>query len=171
MIDKKQSWLYINIVEVKQPDKNCTARCRKALLLDLENRVSFRRAMKQAIGRTMRLGAKRYQGSSYPADCRRCRDRKKQNSYHEGTIPLQTLRADIDYGFRRGCIPLTESSASRFGSTRAKFSRAMLKAAATEKSLRKRTTEAMTAATATTDAMATEDGNRNFNRDAKRVKR
>ena len=63
----------------------------------LENRVSFRRAMKQSIGRAMKLGAKGIKvkcgGRLGGAEIAR------SESYHEGTIPLQTIRADIDYGF------------------------------------------------------------------------
>ena len=66
------------------------------IALDLENRVSFRRAMKQSIGRSMRLGAKgiktRVSGRLGGAEIAR------SETYHEGTIPLQTIRADIDYG-------------------------------------------------------------------------
>ena len=66
------------------------------IALDLENRISFRRAMKQAIGRAMRLGAKgiktKVSGRLGGAEIAR------SESYHEGTIPLQTIRADIDYG-------------------------------------------------------------------------
>ena len=63
----------------------------------LENRIAFRRAMKQAIGRTMKLGAKgikiQLSGRLNGAEIAR------SESYHEGTIPLQTIRADIEYGF------------------------------------------------------------------------
>ena len=63
----------------------------------LERRIGFRRAMKQAIGRTMRMGAKGIKiavsGRLGGAEIAR------SEHYHEGTIPLQTLRADIDYGF------------------------------------------------------------------------
>ena len=63
----------------------------------LERRISFRRAMKQAIQRTMRAGAKGIKtdvsGRLGGAEIART------EGYHEGTIPLQTLRADIDYGF------------------------------------------------------------------------
>ena len=63
----------------------------------LEKRISFRRAMKQAIGRAMKLGAKgiktQVSGRLGGAEIART------EQYHEGTIPLQTLRADIDYGF------------------------------------------------------------------------
>lgn len=91
---KKQ--VFINIVEVKQPDMESQLVAEK-IALDLENRVSFRRAMKQSIGRTMRLGAKgikiKVSGRLAGAEIAR------SESYHEGTIPLQTIRADIDYGF------------------------------------------------------------------------
>lgn len=91
---KKQ--VFINIIEVKQPDMDAQLVAEK-IALDLENRVSFRRAMKQSIGRTMRLGAKgiktRVAGRLGGAEIAR------SESYHEGTIPLQTIRADIDYGF------------------------------------------------------------------------
>lgn len=91
---KKQ--VFINIIEVKQPDMNSQLVAEK-IALDLENRVSFRRAMKQSIGRTMRLGAKgikvKVSGRLAGAEIAR------SESYHEGTIPLQTIRADIDYGF------------------------------------------------------------------------
>ena len=91
---KKQ--VFINIIEVKQPDMDSQLVAEK-IALDLENRVSFRRAMKQCIGRTIKLGAKGIKIS--------CGGRlggaeiARTEHYHEGTIPLQTLRADIDYGF------------------------------------------------------------------------
>ena len=88
--------VFINIVEVKQPDLDAQLVAEK-VALDLENRVAFRRAMKQSIGRTMRLGAKgikiKVGGRLAGAEIAR------SESYHEGTIPLQTIRADIDYGF------------------------------------------------------------------------
>jgi len=91
---KKQ--VFVNIIEVKQPDMDSQLVAEK-IALDLENRVSFRRAMKQSIGRTMRLGAKgikvKVSGRLAGAEIAR------SESYHEGTIPLQTIRADIDYGF------------------------------------------------------------------------
>ena len=86
----------INILEVKQPDLDAQLVAER-IALDLENRVSFRRAMKQCIGRAMRLNAKGIKtmvsGRLGGAEIAR------SESYHEGTIPLQTLRADIDYGF------------------------------------------------------------------------
>ena len=88
--------VYVNIVEVKQPDMDAQLVAEK-IALDLENRISFRRAMKQSIGRAMRLGAKgiktKVSGRLGGAEIAR------SESYHEGTIPLQTIRADIDYGF------------------------------------------------------------------------
>lgn len=89
------SQVLINIVEVKQPDLNAQLVAEK-IALDLENRISFRRAMKQSIGRAIRLGAKgiktRVSGRLGGAEIARA------ESYNEGTIPLQTIRADIDYG-------------------------------------------------------------------------
>ncbi len=86
----------INIVEVRQPDLNAQL-VAENIASQLERRISFRRAMKQSIQRTMRLGAKgiktRVSGRLGGAEIARA------ESYHEGTIPLQTLRADIDYGF------------------------------------------------------------------------
>ncbi|MGN1114901.1 MAG: 30S ribosomal protein S3 [Oscillospiraceae bacterium] len=85
----------INIIEIKQPDINAQLVAEK-IAHDLEDRISFRRAMKQAIGRAMKLGAKgiktRVSGRLGGAEIARA------ESYHEGTIPLQTIRADIDYG-------------------------------------------------------------------------
>ena len=89
------SQVLINIVEVKQPDLNAQLVAEK-IALDLENRISFRRAMKQSIGRAIRLGAKgiktRVSGRLGGAEIARA------EMYNEGTIPLQTIRADIDYG-------------------------------------------------------------------------
>ena len=88
----------INIVEVKSPDLNAQL-VAENIASQLERRISFRRAMKQAIIRAMRLGAKgvktNVSGRLGGAEIART------EHYHEGTIPLQTLRADIDYGFRR----------------------------------------------------------------------
>ncbi|MDE6775505.1 MAG: 30S ribosomal protein S3 [Ruminococcus sp.] len=96
MMNMNKDRIYLNIVEVKQPDMDSQLVAEK-IALDLENRVSFRRAMKQSIGRTMRLGAKgikvKVSGRLAGAEIAR------SESYHEGTIPLQTIRADIDYGF------------------------------------------------------------------------
>ena len=94
MIDKRQ--VFINVVEIKQPDKNAQL-VAESIASQLEARVSFRRAMKQAIGRAMKFGAKGIKvavsGRLGGAEIAR------SEHYHEGTIPLQTIRADIDYGF------------------------------------------------------------------------
>lgn len=86
----------INILEIKQPDLDAQLVAEK-IAHDLEERVSFRRAMKQSISRAMRLNAKGIKvmvsGRLAGAEIAR------SESYHEGTIPLQTIRADIDYGF------------------------------------------------------------------------
>ncbi len=86
----------LNIVEIKQPDLNAQL-VAENIAAQLERRVSFRRALKQAIGRTMKLGAKgiktQVSGRLGGAEIART------EHYHEGTIPLQTIRADIDYGF------------------------------------------------------------------------
>ena len=86
----------LNIVEVRSPDLNAQL-VAENIAAQLEKRISFRRAMKQAIQRATRLGAKGIKCS--------CGGRlggaeiARSESYHEGTIPLQTIRADIEYGF------------------------------------------------------------------------
>ena len=86
----------VNVIEIKQPDLNALLVAQN-IAAQLEKRTSFRRAMKMAIGRTMKLGAKGIKvavsGRLGGAEIART------EHYHEGTIPLQTLRADIDYGF------------------------------------------------------------------------
>ena len=86
----------LNIVEVRSPDLNAQL-VAENIAQQLEKRISFRRAMKQAMQRATRLGAKGIKvacsGRLGGAEIAR------SESYHEGTIPLQTLRADIDYGF------------------------------------------------------------------------
>ena len=86
----------INIVEVKRPDLDAQL-VAENVAQQLEKRIAFRRAMKQCIGRSMKLGAKGIKimcsGRLNGAEIAR------SEQYHEGTIPLQTLRADIDYGF------------------------------------------------------------------------
>ena len=86
----------INIVEVRQPDVNAQL-VAENVASQLERRISFRRAMKGCIGRAMRLGARgikiKVSGRLGGAEIARSEE------YHDGTIPLQTLRADIDYGF------------------------------------------------------------------------
>ena len=86
----------LNIVEIKSPDLNAQL-VAESIASQLERRISFRRALKQAIGRTMKLGAK---GSKTQVSGRLGgADIARTEHYHEGTIPLQTIRADIDYGF------------------------------------------------------------------------
>lgn len=86
----------VNVVEVKPVDLDAQL-VAENICSQLERRIAFRRAMKQAIGRTMRLGAKGIKiavsGRLGGAEIART------EHYHEGTIPLQTIRADIDYGF------------------------------------------------------------------------
>lgn len=98
--------VFVNIIEIKQPDLNAQL-VAENIASQLERRISFRRALKQSIGRTMKLGAKgiktQVSGRIGGAEIART------ESYHEGTIPLQTIRADIDYGFAEahttyGCI-------------------------------------------------------------------
>ena len=86
----------VNIMEVKNPDTSAQL-VAENIAAQLENRASFRRAMKQVMGRAMRMGVKGIKtavsGRVGGAEIART------EQYHEGTIPLQTLRADIDYGF------------------------------------------------------------------------
>ena len=85
----------INVAEIKQPDMDATLVARN-IADQLERRIAFRRAMKQSVGRTMRLGAKGIKvmvsGRLGGAEIAR------SEYYREGSIPLHTLRADIDYG-------------------------------------------------------------------------
>ncbi|GAA0470181.1 30S ribosomal protein S3 [Alkalibacillus silvisoli] len=87
--------VHINIVEVKKPELDATL-VADNIARQLENRVSFRRVQKQAIQRAMRSGAKgvktQVSGRLGGADIARA------ENYNEGTVPLHTLRADIDYG-------------------------------------------------------------------------
>ena len=92
LTDKKVD---INIAEIRQPDMDATL-VAENIASQLERRIAFRRAMKQAVGRTMRLGAKGIKvavgGRLGGAEIAR------KEFYREGSIPLHTLRADIDYG-------------------------------------------------------------------------
>lgn len=86
----------VNVNEVKNPDLNAQL-VAENIASQLERRIAFRRAMKQCIGRTMKLGAK---GIKIAASGRLAgAEIARTEHYHEGTIPLQTIRADIDYGF------------------------------------------------------------------------
>ena len=88
--------VFVNIVEIKQADLNAQL-VAESIAAQLERRISFRRAMKGAMSRAMKMGAKGIKTT--------CSGRlggaeiARSEHYHEGTIPLQTLRADIDYGF------------------------------------------------------------------------
>ncbi len=86
----------VNVIEIRNPDMNAQL-VAENIASQLERRISFRRAMKQCIGRTIKSGAKGIKvccgGRLGGAEIART------EHYHEGTIPLQTLRADIDYGF------------------------------------------------------------------------
>ena len=86
----------INIEEIKRPELDSQL-VAESIAQQLENRVTFRRAMKQSMGRTMKFGA---QGIKTSCSGRLGgADMARTETYHEGTIPLQTLRANIDYGF------------------------------------------------------------------------
>lgn len=86
----------VNVEEVKQPELDAQL-VAENIAAQLERRISFRRAMKQAIQRAMRAGA---EGIKTAVSGRLGgADMARTEGYSEGTIPLQTLRADIDYGF------------------------------------------------------------------------
>lgn len=86
----------VNIIEVRQTDKNAQL-VAENIALAIERRVAFRRAMKQAIQRAMKSGAK---GIKVSASGRLGgAEMARTEGYSEGNVPLQTLRADIDYGF------------------------------------------------------------------------
>lgn len=91
-----QKSVLINITEIKSPELDSQI-VAENIAAQLEKRISFRRAMKQAMSRAMRFGAKGIKtavsGRVGGAEIART------EHYHEGTIPLQTLRADVDYGF------------------------------------------------------------------------
>ena len=91
----KAGAIHINILEVKRPDMDALL-VAESVAQQLEKRSSFRRTMKQAMSRVMRSGAKGVKimvaGRLDGAEIAR------SESYHEGSIPLQTMRADIDYG-------------------------------------------------------------------------
>ena len=93
---KPVNTVQLDIMEIKHPDTNAQL-VAENIASQLERRIAFRRAMKLCMGRAMRMGAKGIKaqvgGRLAGADIAR------SESYHEGTIPLQTLRADIDYGF------------------------------------------------------------------------
>jgi small subunit ribosomal protein S3 len=86
----------VNVEEIRRPELDAQL-VAEAIAKDLEKRVTFRRAMKQAMSRTMKMGA----GGIKTAVAGRLGGAEiaRSEHYHEGTIPLQTLRANIDYGF------------------------------------------------------------------------
>lgn len=86
----------LNIVEIKRPELDAQL-VAEGVAAQLEKRVSFRRAMKQAVARAMRMGA---QGIKIACSGRLAgAEMARSEWYSEGKVPLQTLRADIDYGF------------------------------------------------------------------------
>ncbi|ADD03201.1 ribosomal protein S3 [Thermoanaerobacter italicus Ab9] len=86
----------LNIVEVKTPELSAQL-VAENVAAQIEKRISYRRAMKQAIARAMKLGAK---GIKIACSGRLAgAEIARTERYHEGVVPLQTLRADIDYGF------------------------------------------------------------------------
>jgi len=95
ILGKPANEVSVSAAEIKLPDLNAQL-VAEGIGQQLENRVSFRRAMKQAIVRTMKLNAKgiKVAGSGLLGGA----DIARTEHYHEGTIPLQTIRADIDYG-------------------------------------------------------------------------
>ncbi len=88
--------LFIDIKEIKKPDLDAQL-VAENIAQQLENRISFRRAMKSCMGRTMKAGAEGIKASV--SGRLGGADMARKETYSEGTIPLQTLRADIDYGF------------------------------------------------------------------------
>ena len=96
MVNRPVEEVIVNITEIKQADANAQL-VAENIAAQLEKRVAFRRAMKQAMSRAMRMGATGIKtsvsGRLGGADIART------EHYNEGTIPLQTLRADIEYGF------------------------------------------------------------------------
>ena len=86
--------VHVNIVEIKRPDMDATL-VAKSIAEQLENRISFRRAQKQAIQRTMRSGAKGVR--TMVAGRLNGADIARSESFAEGSVPLHTIRADIDF--------------------------------------------------------------------------
>ncbi len=88
--------VFVDVKEIKKPDRDAQL-VAENIALQLENRVSFRRAMKSTMSRSMKAGA---MGIKTACSGRLGgADMARTEFYSEGTIPLQTLRADIDYGF------------------------------------------------------------------------
>lgn len=98
---QKLTVLPLGVIEVKSPDKNAQL-VAENIAAQLEGRVSFRRAMKQAIGRAMKPMGREPGAKGIKTQCSGRlggAEIARTEHYHDGTIPLQTLRADIDYGF------------------------------------------------------------------------
>ncbi len=93
LTDKK---LFVDIKEIKRPERDAQL-VAESIAQQLESRVSFRRAMKSTMGRSMKAGVKGIKTAC--AGRLGGADMARTEFYSEGTIPLQTLRADIDYGF------------------------------------------------------------------------
>ena len=93
LTDKK---LFIDVKEIKKPDADAQL-VAENIAAQLENRISFRKAMKSCMSRTMKAGALGIKASC--SGRRGGADMARTEFYSQGTIPLQTLRADIDYGF------------------------------------------------------------------------
>lgn len=95
-IGKPVNQIKLNIIEVRNPD-TCAQLIAENIASQIEKRTSYRRAMKQAMGRAMKAGAKGIKlqcaGRLGGAEIAR------SEGYHDGSIPLQTIRADIEYGF------------------------------------------------------------------------
>ena len=109
--------LFVDIKEIKRPDRDAQL-VAESIAQQLENRVSFRRAMKSTMSRTMKAGVKGIKTAV--AGRLGGADMARTEFYSEGTIPLQTLRADIDYGFAEADTP-TARLALRYGSTKARY--------------------------------------------------
>ena len=156
----------VNVVEVKNPDINAQL-VAESIAKQLEGRASFRRTMKLAIRRTMRMGAKgikvKLSGRLAGAEIAR------SESYHEGTIPLQTIRADIDYGFAEADTTYGKIGVKVWIYKGEVLKGDAAKAAAHREKLEKKNDRS-------NDRRRRDDrrdgnrrgGNRNFNRDAKR---
>ena len=157
----------LNIIEVRSPDLNAQL-VAENIAAQLEKRISFRRAMKQAMQRATRLGAKGIKctcaGRLGGAEIAR------SESYHEGTIPLQTLRADIEYGFAEA-----NTTYGKVGCKVWIYKGEVLKGDAAKAAAQREKIERKND-TRNNDRRRRDDrrdgnrrgGNRNFNRDAKR---
>lgn len=94
--NKNEKSVFLNVIEIKSPDTEAQL-VAENIAAQLEKRISFRKAMKQAMGRAMKFGAKGIKTSV--SGRLGGAEMARTEHYREGTIPLQTLRANIDYGF------------------------------------------------------------------------